>query len=42
MEVPISNFFGAGWHGGLSKVQPEFAPLNSAVIADNPMHGFNF
>ena len=41
VEVPISDFFGAGWYGGLSKVQPDYAPLNSAMIVDNPMHGFN-
>lgn len=41
VQTPLSDFFGCGWHGGLSKVQPEFAPLNSAMIAVNPIHGLN-
>jgi hypothetical protein len=41
VQSPLSDFFGCGWHGGLSKVQPEFVPLNSAMIAVNPNHGLN-
>ncbi|NLG99984.1 MAG: DUF2961 domain-containing protein [Chloroflexi bacterium] len=41
VQTPLSDFFGCGWHGGLSKVQPAFAPINSAMIAVNPAHGLN-
>lgn len=41
VQTPLSDFFGCGWHGSLSKVQPEFAPVNSAMIAVNPIHGLN-
>lgn len=41
VQTPLSDFFGCGWHGGLSKIQPAFAPLNSAMIAVNPIHGLN-
>lgn len=41
VECPISDFFGCGWHGGLSKVQPDFAALSSAMITVNPAYGFN-
>ncbi|MHB0858235.1 MAG: glycoside hydrolase family 172 protein [Anaerolineae bacterium] len=41
VETPLADFFGCGWHGGLSKVQPRYAPLNSAMIVVNPVHGLN-
>lgn len=41
VECPLSDFFGCGWHGGLSKVQPQFAPVDSAMISVCPIHGFN-
>lgn len=41
VECPLTDFFGGGWHGGLSKVQPDFAPLNSAMISVCPILGLN-
>lgn len=41
VECPLSDFFGCGWHGGLSKVQPDFALLDSAMLSVCPIHGFN-
>lgn len=41
VETPLGDFFGCGWHGGESKVQPAFAPVNSAMIAVHPAYGFN-
>lgn len=41
VECPLPDFFGSGWHDAENKIPMEFAPLDSAMIAVNPCHGFN-
>lgn len=41
VESPLADFFGCGWHDAASKIAMDFAPLDSALMAVNPCHGFN-
>ena len=39
--TPLGDFFGCGWHGGVSKIKLPFKTLNSAMISVNPTYGLN-
>lgn len=41
VQTPLGDFFGSGWHDNENKIPMEFAPIDSAMIALNPTHGFN-
>ncbi len=41
VEVPLPDFFGAGWNDAENKIPMEFAPIDSAMIAVCPTFGFN-
>lgn len=41
VEVPMTDFFGCGWYDADNKIEMEFAPIDSALLAHNPNHGLN-
>ena len=41
VEVPLTDFCGTGWYDAENKIEMEFAPIDSALLAHNPNHGLN-